>query len=108
MTFRRRGKVDTETLRVAKIVTCVGVGVPPQDSVNPVLRYLLRDGLIRPDPIGIGLDVTADCAVIGRAGMASDRIFAVGPLTRGRFWESTAIPDIRLQCAALAQRILAR
>ncbi len=108
VTFRRRGKVDTETLRVAKIVTCVGVDVPPQDSVNPVLRYLLRDGLIRPDPIGIGLDVTADCAVIGRAGMASDRIFAVGPLTRGRFWESTAIPDIRLQCAALAQRILAR
>ena len=101
VTFRRRGKVDTETLRVAKIVSCVGVGVPPQDSVNPVLRYLLRDGLIRPDPIGIGLDVTADCAVIGGAGMASERIFAVGPLTRGRFWESTAIPDIRLQCAAL-------
>jgi uncharacterized NAD(P)/FAD-binding protein YdhS len=32
----------------------------------------------------------------------------VGPLTRGRFWENTAIPDIRVQCAALAQRILAR
>jgi uncharacterized NAD(P)/FAD-binding protein YdhS len=108
VTFRRRGKVDAETLRAAKIVTCVGVSVPPRDSANPVLRYLLRDGLIRPDPIGIGLDVTADCAVIGRADTVSERIFAVGPLTRGRFWESTAIPDIRVQCAALAQRILAR
>jgi uncharacterized NAD(P)/FAD-binding protein YdhS len=108
VTFRRRGKVDTETMRVAKIVTCVGVGVPPQDSANPVLRNLLRDGLIRPDPIGIGLDVAVDCAVIGRAGIASERIFAMGPLTRGRFWESTAIPDIRVQCAAMAQRILAR
>jgi uncharacterized NAD(P)/FAD-binding protein YdhS len=68
----------------------------------------LQHGLIRPDPIGIGLDVTADCAVIARAGQASDRIFAVGPLTRGLFWESIAIPDIRVQCAALAQRTLAR
>ena len=73
-----------------------------------MLRSLLRDGLIRPDPIGIGLDVTVDCAVIGRAVTASERIFAVGPLTRGRFWESTAIPDIRMQCAALARRLWGR
>jgi uncharacterized NAD(P)/FAD-binding protein YdhS len=108
VTFRRRGKTESETLRVAKIVTCAGVGVPLGDSANPVLRNLLQHGLIRPDPIGIGLDVTADCAVIARAGQASDRIFAVGPLTRGLFWESIAIPDIRVQCAALAQRTLAR
>ena len=46
--------------------------------------------------------------MIGRAGKPSDKLFAVGPLTRGRFWEITAIPDIRQQCAELAQRILDR
>jgi len=106
--FRRRGGAQTESMRVTRIVECVGVGVPLDDSTNPVLRNLLHQGLIRPDPLGLGLDVTADCAVIARTGQASDRIFAVGPLTRGRFWESTAIPDIRVQCAALAQRILAQ
>jgi uncharacterized NAD(P)/FAD-binding protein YdhS len=105
--YRRRGAAHTESMRVAKIVACVGVGVSPHDSANPVLQDLLRQGLIRPDPLGIGLDVAADCAVIGRSGHASDRILAIGPLTRGRFWESIAIPDIRVQCAALAQRILA-
>jgi uncharacterized NAD(P)/FAD-binding protein YdhS len=106
VSYRRRGQAQVESMRVAKIVACVGVGVPPHDSANPVLQDLLRQGLIRPDPLGIGLDVTADCAVIGRNGKASDRILALGPLTRGRFWEITAIPDIRLQCAALARRIL--
>lgn len=106
--FRRRGTAQTQSMRVTRIVECAGVGVSPRDSTNPVLQDLLRQGLIRPDPLGIGLDVTADGAVIGRAGKASRRIFAVGPLTRGRFWESTAIPDIRLQCAELAQQILAR
>jgi uncharacterized NAD(P)/FAD-binding protein YdhS len=95
-------------MHVERIVECAGVGVAPRDSTNPVLQDLLRHGLIRADPLSIGLDVTADGAVIGRAGKTSDRIFALGPLTRGRFWESTAIPDIRLQCAELAQRILTR
>jgi uncharacterized NAD(P)/FAD-binding protein YdhS len=108
VSFRRRGETHMETMRVAKIVTCVGVGVPPQDSANPVLQNLLQQGLARPDPIGLGLDVTPDCAVIDRSGTVSDKIFAIGPLTRGRFWESTAIPDIRVQCAELAQRILTR
>jgi uncharacterized NAD(P)/FAD-binding protein YdhS len=108
VSYRRRHCGEVESMQVAKIVACTGVSVAPRDSSNPVLRNLLEQGLIRPDPIGIGLDVTADCAVIGRSGKASDKLFAIGPLTRGRFWEITAIPDIRQQCAELAQRIFNR
>ena len=35
-------------------------------------------------------------------------IIAVGPLTKARFWEITAIPDIRVQCASLAETVAAR
>jgi uncharacterized NAD(P)/FAD-binding protein YdhS len=108
VSYRRRHRGEVESMQVAKIVACTGVSVAPRDSSNPVLRNLLEQGLIRPDPIGIGLDVTPDCAVIGRSGKASDKLFAIGPLTRGRFWEITAIPDIRQQCAELAQRIFNR
>jgi uncharacterized NAD(P)/FAD-binding protein YdhS len=108
VSYRRRRSGEMESMRVAKIVTCTGVSVAPRDSTNPALQNLLEQGLIRPDPIGIGLDVTPDCAVIGRSGKPSEKLFALGPLTRGRFWEITAIPDIRQQCAELAQRILNR
>ena len=108
VSYRRRGRAETESMRVGKIVECVGVAAAPRDSANPVLRNLLQQGLIQPDPIGIGLDVTPDCAVIDRSGKPSTKIFAVGPLTRGRFWEIVAIPDIRAQCAELAQRIASR
>ncbi|MFU8834951.1 hypothetical protein [Roseovarius autotrophicus] len=40
--------------------------------------------------------------MIARGGVASRRIFAIGPCARGALWEITAIPDIRLQCADLA------
>ena len=104
--YRRRRARQMESMHVAKIVSCAGVGVALRDSANPVLQSLLAQGLIRPDPLGIGLDVTPDCGAIGRSGKPSETLFAVGPLTRGRFWEITAVPDIRVQCAALAQRIL--
>jgi uncharacterized NAD(P)/FAD-binding protein YdhS len=32
-------------------------------------------------------------------------LYAVGPLTRGAFWEITAVPDIRHQVWALARRL---
>jgi uncharacterized NAD(P)/FAD-binding protein YdhS len=108
VSYRRRGGGATESLRVAKIVACVGIAVAPQDSANPVLQNLLEQGLIRPDPIGVGIDVAPDCAVIDRSGKPSTKLFAIGPLTRGRFWEIVAIPDIRVQCAQLAQHIASR
>ena len=53
--------------------------------------------------MNLGLDVTQDCEVIDAAGRISDRVFAVGPVTSGVFWEITAVPDIRLQVARLAK-----
>jgi uncharacterized NAD(P)/FAD-binding protein YdhS len=108
VTYRRRGSTEAEVVRVAKIAQCIGVSVNPHDSRNPLLQSMLAQGLAQPDPIGIGIDVTADCAVIDRFGRPSKRLVAVGPLTRGRFWEIVAIPDIRAQCAQLAEQIESR
>jgi uncharacterized NAD(P)/FAD-binding protein YdhS len=66
-----------------------------------VLRSLFDNGLARVDALGIGLDSTADCALVDQSGEASRRIFAIGPLTRAAFWEIIAIPDIRAQCHRL-------
>ena len=52
-----------------------------------------------------GLDVTRDSAVLDRRGIASPRLFALGPVTRGIFWEITSVPDIREQCWKLASRL---
>jgi uncharacterized NAD(P)/FAD-binding protein YdhS len=108
VTFRHRGTAVLETVRVANVVECVGVSANIRDSTNPALRGLLQQGLARPDPIGIGIDVTVDCAVIDRRGRVSEWLFAVGPLTRGSFWEIVSIPDIRIQCAEFADRIAGR
>jgi len=54
----------------------------------------------------IGLDIDQNCALVASDGAVSERVRAVGPLTRGRFFEIEAVPDIRLQCQQLANSIL--
>jgi uncharacterized NAD(P)/FAD-binding protein YdhS len=59
------------------------------------------------DPLGIGLDISDEYALIDRWSRSSNRVRAVGPLARATFRECTAIPDIRMQCKHLAE-IIAR
>jgi uncharacterized NAD(P)/FAD-binding protein YdhS len=103
--YRRRGANVVETLRVDKIVDCRGVGPVPLRLTNPALRSLFQRGLARLDPLQMGIDVTQDCAIVNQQGAPSNRLFAIGPLTRAAFWEIIAVPDIRTQCMKLARHI---
>jgi uncharacterized NAD(P)/FAD-binding protein YdhS len=105
--YRRRGAKQIETMPVAAILDCTGISSSPRHSPNPLVRDLLSRGVTRPDPLELGLDVTETCALINQSGRASQRLFAVGPITRGHFWEIMAVPDIRIQCANLAAAIIA-
>ena len=77
----------------------------PRKSANPLVAQLLAEGYARVDPLGIGLDVNDDCALIDASGRASNRVFVAGPMSQAAFWEVIAVPDIRLQAASLARRL---
>jgi uncharacterized NAD(P)/FAD-binding protein YdhS len=103
--FRARGREAVETLRVARIVNCTGPELDIVRSAEPLLDALLAAGAIRPDPLRIGIDVDAECRAIGADGRPSERLSVIGPVTRGAFWESVAVPDIRGQAERVARRI---
>jgi len=105
VSYRRRGQRDSASLQVGMIVDCTGIVKDPRAAGNPVIQSLFEQGLARTDPLHIGIDIADDCALINRNGIASRRLFAVGPLTRAAFWEIVAIPDIRNQSAELAARL---
>ncbi len=104
VTLRRRGGGE-ETVVVDRIIDCTGVLRDPTSGGSHVIARLVDSGAARLDALGIGIEVDPRCAIVGADGLASKRVFAVGPVTRARFWEITAIPDIRVQCAALARTL---
>lgn len=105
--FRPRGSQWHEQLHAARVVDCTGLPTDPANSRNPLTRHLVATELGRLDPLGLGLEFTPDCALVAASGVPSQRVFGVGPVTRPQFWEIIAIPDIRNQCATVAEALSA-
>jgi uncharacterized NAD(P)/FAD-binding protein YdhS len=103
--YRRRGQAAKEAVRAQAVIDCSGFDLDVANSDNPLVRNLLADGLAQADPLGLGFKVGPSCALIQPDGREAADLFAVGPLTRGQFWETVGIPDIRLQCAVLAEKL---
>jgi len=101
--YRPRQKDTLVPIEVARVLNCAGPGADYDRIPDPLIRGLLREGAARPDPLRLGLDVTGNCALLNKDGAISRRLFAVGPVTKGAFWEMTAVPDIRRQTEKLAE-----
>jgi len=106
VTWTPRGQSAPEVRRVAQVVNCTGprgdLGYPG----DPLMMSLLSAGLVRPDACQLGVDVDSRSRAIGASGEPADSLFAVGPITRGQFYEMTSVPDIRLQAADCSDAIL--
>ncbi len=71
-----------------------------------LLQNLLSRGLIAPDDTEMGICIQPDHTVIDRDGMPSPQLLALGPLLRGTFWETIAVPELRGQARRVAETIL--
>jgi len=94
-------------LIVGLLVNCTGPREGFADAPETLYQNLLRRGLVRPDELDMGIEVTPDFAVVDREGRPSDLLFAIGPLLKGTLWETTAVPELRAQTHQLAKALLA-
>lgn len=105
--FRVRGRPDTAKIHCDWLVNCTGM---ERAGINhsPLLKEMSRVGLVAPDALGLGIQVDEGSRVISQSANSPARLFAVGALTAGQFWEITAVPDIRVQARAVAREIFAK
>jgi uncharacterized NAD(P)/FAD-binding protein YdhS len=106
ISYRDRHAGSLKSLRVHRVINCTGPDGDFRRVNSPFLAGLLKKGLVRPDEHFLGLDVADDGAVIDSRGKASDSIYAVGPLRKGKLWESVAVPELRVQTAELAKLLI--
>jgi uncharacterized NAD(P)/FAD-binding protein YdhS len=104
--YRQRRGLAIEQLDAATIIDCRGGSSRFSTTRNSALISLMENGLAKPDALDLGLDVTADLQVLNARGEPSGPIFAIGPVTKGIYWEVTAVPDIRVQADRLTKVLL--
>jgi uncharacterized NAD(P)/FAD-binding protein YdhS len=103
-----RGSGDVRMLDAQRVINCSGPEHDVTKRKNPLIRSLLAAGVIAPHPLRIGMRVAPDGALLDSHGRVSDRLFALGPVRYGTLIETTAIPEIREQVRALAERLTTR
>ncbi|PZV34893.1 hypothetical protein B5V02_30205 [Mesorhizobium kowhaii] len=62
-------------------------------------------GLVRLDPIGLGLETDAHGRAVGTSGQPTDTIFVSGPLARGSVGELMGIPEVTAHAELIADEI---
>jgi uncharacterized NAD(P)/FAD-binding protein YdhS len=100
--YRPRGGHAPVSLPVAHVINCTGPSTDLKRAREPLMQSLLAGGLATPDPLGLGLAVGDDYALQGADGSASPGLRYIGPFLRARYWECTAVPELRRHAKALA------
>jgi len=107
VTFRERGlRGQKQMAQAERVINATGPEMNFRRVRDPLLRQLLHDGWCRPGPLGLGFDAAPNGAIVGADGISSPILSTLGPPLRGVLWETTAVPEIRVQAAALARRLV--
>jgi uncharacterized NAD(P)/FAD-binding protein YdhS len=103
-TFCQAG--ENRTLRVNYVINCTGPECNYHKLKDPLVVQLFARGLIVPDPLFLGLDVGAGGAILNLLGERVKNLYTLGSPQKGILFETTAVPELRVQAKDLASRVL--
>lgn len=104
-TWRPRGSDSVVTRTFTRVINCTGPASDLGALREPLLDALIERGNLVADPLRLGVNVSENGTLLSRDGTASKILFYVGPLLKARYWEATAVPELRVHAARLAQAL---
>jgi uncharacterized NAD(P)/FAD-binding protein YdhS len=88
------------------VVNCTGPAPVSTTGWSTLVDSLAAKGILRPDALGLGVDMDPEGALRDAQGAAARGIYAVGAARRGVDWEVAAVPDIRRQALRLTHHLM--
>ncbi|HLT23834.1 MAG TPA: FAD/NAD(P)-binding protein [Ignavibacteria bacterium] len=104
--FLRKRDRSENTLTVTRIINCSGPIYDITQTSNTLLKNLFSGGLIQPDELDLGLRTDTHGALINSQNKISGSFYTLGGNLRGLLWETTAVPELRVQAEKLAQLLI--
>jgi uncharacterized NAD(P)/FAD-binding protein YdhS/glyoxylase-like metal-dependent hydrolase (beta-lactamase superfamily II) len=101
----QRGTKDYVDLQVQRIINCTGSNGDYSVLRHPLVVSLQEQRLIRPHVL-TGIDTVANGEIVDADGNISNWLYTLGTARKGNLWETTAVPELRVQAQALALTLL--
>ena len=89
------------------VINCTGPQLNFSGTDSSLFANLLKRRLVAPDEMDMGVCVDENFAIQSDE-IAKDSMYAIGPILRGSLWETTAVPELRIQAMRVAESILER
>jgi uncharacterized NAD(P)/FAD-binding protein YdhS len=107
VSYRPRGTNEARKFRVRYVLNCTGPQADYSKLNDPLVQQLLARDLLAPDPLRMGADTAEGGRIRNHTGTVIDDLYTLGSTQKGRLYESIAVPELRVQAADLAARLLA-
>jgi uncharacterized NAD(P)/FAD-binding protein YdhS len=102
-----RGSDGASQTRFDWVINCTGPGSVASHLLPPATAELVRDGWLERDALELGVRTAPDGRAIVK-GRTVDDLYIIGSLRKPDLWETTAVPELRGQAAAVAKGIIYR
>lgn len=101
-----RKDLSEKKLIVARTINCTGPETDIRRQKTALYKNLLANEIVFSDEMNLGIDADSSGRIFDKNKNPSNRLFTLGSLLKGKLWESTAIPELRLQAENVAKLIL--
>lgn len=98
-----RNSDSTHQIEVDYAINCCGPNLKITRTDSELLQNLLKNKLITPDPLGLGIKASLHGCVEGKE---TNKLYVIGLLLFGERLETIAVPELRQQCSDVASQIL--
>jgi len=97
-----KGEHEAVSLPCDYVLNCSGPELTIENNPSPLIKSMLKRGMVIPHETGMGLAVCDYSA----KGVLEGSLFVVGQLLTGEFFEASAVPELRHQCAQVSEELL--
>jgi len=106
ISYRKRHTRHTQRLEAQVIINCMGPATDYNRIQHVLVKNLLRKGLLITDAMRLGVQCQEDGALVNSDGITSGCFYTIGAPAKGVLWETTAVPELRVQASNLANKLM--
>jgi len=104
--INRKKLPEPMTIQIGRIINCTG----PESDINKMssrlIQNLIETQLVLTGDLKMGFQATPDGHILQKDGSISPTLFTIGSWLKGVLWESTAVPELRVQAKKMAEILL--
>jgi uncharacterized NAD(P)/FAD-binding protein YdhS len=104
--YTERESLELKELQVNKIINCTGPQLNPMSTDSVLFKNLFEKGWLCADELGLGFNTLPDGKLLDKKNAVLPEFYTIGNGLKGILFESTAIPEIRLQAYNLAKLLI--